>query len=85
METLLDIIKNISSSFIILLSFNIELHIYLNFTIQTIKIIRYLISGEILPKLTFIINICLNINRILKTPKTLAIYLYESSFIYFIN
>lgn len=53
---LLDIIKNISSSFILLLSFNIELYIYLNFTIQTIKIICYLISREIFPKLTIIIN-----------------------------
>lgn len=62
-ETLLDIIKNTSSFFSTLSSSNGELQAYLLSAIQIIETTRYLISQEIFPKLTAVIDICLNINK----------------------
>ena len=62
-ENLLNIIKNTSSSSIILSSSDEELQAYLYSAILIIQNTRYLIPQEIFPKSLAVIDICLNINR----------------------
>ena len=63
-ETLLDIIKNTSSSSSTSSSSDGELQAYLLSAIQIIETTRYLIPRENFPKSTAVIDICLNINNI---------------------
>lgn len=63
METLLDIIKNTSSSLIILLFSDEKLQTYFYSTIQTIQNAKYLISQKKNFKSIVVINIYLNINK----------------------
>lgn len=66
-KILLIIIKNISSSFSILLLSDQKLQAYLFSAINSIKTIYYLIFQEIFLKLIAVIDICLNINKYKKS------------------
>ena len=62
-KILLNIIKNISSSFSILLLSDQKLQAYLFLAINSIKTTYYLISQKIFPQSIAVIDICLNINK----------------------
>lgn len=80
-ESLLDIIKNTSSSNFLSSSSNEKLQNYLLLAIYYIQTIQYLYHREIFPKSTTVITIYLNINRY-KKPREFWRYVWINPYLF---